>query len=960
MGRALLRLRRSLARLARRFRWVPEAVVVTLAALVVGGTIMATAVGADWTDIFRSQALNIVFAAVLAGFAYLLFVLRFRRGELNRYLELSRPRASDLWYTEGSDPLAKTIVEELLEARPPHACLIKGPAGTEHSRLLADVRARLARKRRVPVVVDVAHEAGVPSLPTLTRDRFVAQLVGSSGDAQSGRRVYASLVRQQRVVALVKGLDQVGQGKPLAMRRDILREILEGSLAEKIPFVAWVREDLAPSISEVAAFRARPMLRPELVNFVRSGLSKRGIGREGEDALVAAVSHALDETEPTRDPAVLDLALDLLARRVRAGEEAEAALRTLFSDGCVFRRRLAWMSEWALSCSLEEIGASDSPSALSLAVIGKEAHYQKDPELSLDDATQSLDPDDRRRFAAGVALLSERDVVTVSGLGGGRGIRFTHPMWFSFAGTLGLRLDPPTWRDLLQPGLPAATLDALTGALLVFRPRTVDERSFVRVLTQIGLSEKTDMSLEMVLAVILALQADGEPLDLDAVEIKALHRSWDASSDSAKLRFVADVDFSRDPALMHFLWSHVTYPRFDENSFRVRRAICTRLGLLGNRAWAQLRDDWQGLVESSSREDLSVWRWGNDRWKMHDYALASLGWVLPGLLLTVSDEAVEPAYELLGALRDVVRADTVNSGVSGSRPEIGLEISLAEGFKAAAVEAAAVDGGLDLRACGARWWSEAWNLLDAARSWISQQALVQALALTAPGDSTRVRERVRELEQSPQRHPFVREAARLAARALDQVEERRASASPAEADIASMGIPEGDIWFEEDEALDDGGVNLAPPTHRLLGLSTLLINLAEWRFRAWQTDPKKSEFVEARERAFTGIELPKCFQRSNHAATMFDTECDCSFGLCGPTAKVGVLEERRVFSRSFLQRSQVTAGWEPLGTTRLFRLPRRLWRGLALRNEAPLFAGKAFALVWKSLDMELVSRGESD
>src|SRR5207248_87459 len=153
--------------------------------------------------------------------------------------------------------------------------------------------------------------------------------------------------------------------------------------------------------------------------------------------------------------------------------------------------------------------------------IGREAHYHKEPEVSWDDASRALDVEDRRRFAAGVASLARRDVVSVSGSSGSRTIRFTEPIWFALAGTLGLSPDQRSWRDLLLPGVPVATLNALTGALMAsglrgatgqrpvkgrsneHHPGPVldDARSFVRVLMEVGV-DPTNVSLEMVRAVI--------------------------------------------------------------------------------------------------------------------------------------------------------------------------------------------------------------------------------------------------------------------------------------------------------------------------------------------------------------------------------------------------------------------------------------------------------------------------
>jgi hypothetical protein len=971
MTREWLRLRQLIEHLRTRLRWIPEAVVLALAALIVGGVLAATAVGAKWTDIFRSQAINIVSVALLAGFAYLLFFLRFRRAELTRYLQRSQPSTPRLAHAEGPDPLGRTIVNELLDARPPRACLIKSPAAFEDSALLTDIAAQLAKKRRVPVVVDLAGEAGNASLPALTRDRFVIQLVGSSGDAANARRLYASLVNKEKVVALVKGLEQIGQGMPLASRRAALAALLEGSLAEQIPFVAGVREDLAPSISEVAAYRAPPMPDDKFVRYIGQRLQLGAVGPEGELTPLEQPFHAaFDEVEPTRDLALINLALNVLVRRVRAGQDSKNAVDSLFADRCVFRRHFGWMCDWALNIEPPEIPLVNSPAAIALAAIGREAHYQKEPELVWDDAARALDAEDRRRFAAGIASLSQRDVVTVSGSGGSRIIRFTDPMWFAFAGTVGLQLDPDFWRDLLQPGVPVATLNALTGSLMAFGRLERDEQagaqgldqvnakqershrpSFIGVLRDVGVNDEANMTLEMILAVILALQADEAPLDLGAREGEVLDKSWAASNDLVKLRFVRLIDFSRDPALIDFLWRQVDYPRFDENSFRIRRAICTRLGSLGDPAWRELNQRWGELIHSADRGDLSTSSRNTLGWKRSENPLASLGWVLPGLLMTIKEDR-EAAYQLLGDLR-AVQNPTPGLPRHIRSPDIGLEISLAEGFKAAAVEVfskrskAAAGGGLRRRSDDPKWWSQALSLLEASRSWTAQQALLQVLAL-APREVSR-RDVIRSWETSPGKHPFARETARLVGLFVDRHKLEGAAV-----------LAENDIWFEAVDALEDGGVTLSAETHRLLGLSTLLINLAEWRLEEAGGGLPEKQAMQAREDVFTGIELPRCFRRSNYAATMFEVRCSgdrsCSFHLCGPGALIGVVEARRIFSRSFVQRAEATTDALPYTSRRLPRLARRVWWALTRRTRERLFVGKAFESVWRSLDRELQSR----
>ncbi|MDQ3957743.1 MAG: hypothetical protein M3273_05410 [Actinomycetota bacterium] len=914
--RTLLRVRRFVALELTRLRRGPEVLAIVAAGLLVVVVIRATTEGANWAEILRGQAVNLLSAGLIAGFAYVMFVLRFRRGQLSTYLD--RQRAAALVEADADpelDALARTIVDELLDAKPPHAVLIIGTADPGQAELLAGVAERLARKRRVPVAVRLPTTDAAAGLPGLVRDRFVEGLVGSSGDAQSGRRLFASLVRRRRVVALVRGLDRVGQGEALPTRRGTIAHLLEASLVEGIPFVAWVTPDLAPSISEVAAFRTRPLPQSELVAYTMRQLRDRGLPATGDVERV--VGSAFRSGEATREPVLLALFADLVRRRVRGGATTEDAASELLSDGCSFRRHVSWMCEWALDCSLDDLEKVSSPASLALAALGREAHYRQEAELDAEDVTTALDTLERRRFAAGIALLAQRGVLDVSPVEGGSRIRFAHPTWLAFAGAVGLRLDEVQWRDLLRADISSSTLDALTGALLTFGSDALRERSFLRVLRGLGVS--VEISLEMCLSVITALQSRREAIELGGEEMGTLERAWSTASDVVKTRFASDVDLVRNTQLVDFLWRRVVPPGFDENSFRVRRVVCDRLGHTGAGTWARLGGQWRALVAAAGAGDLSSRGRQQEHWRDHGYAVASLGWTLPGVLHTVGEEGRDDVLDLLGALRQLVSPGSV---AGDRRPEIGLEISLAEGFKIAAAEIWSRG-----ETCDGRWYAEAAEFLDASTSWISKQALLQSLALVlddVPDD--RLDRLLGAGEGAEREHPFVRETAALIRRAL------AAGKGPAR-------LTQRDVWLEDVEALDDGGVNLSAEAHRLLALSTLLINLAEWPFVAWihGKDGASESSVDARDRAFTGIELPRCFLRSGHAATMFETACDCPFRFCGPDAKSGVLHDARRVSRSFLQRAQATASAPSL-----------------IRREGKgAFAERAFGPVWRELDDEL-------
>jgi hypothetical protein len=249
-----------------------------------------------------------------------------------------------------------------------------------------------------------------------------------------------------------------------------------------------------------------------------------------------------------------------------------------------------------------------------------------------------------------------------------------------------------------------------------------------------------------------------------------------------------------------------------------------------------------------------------------------------------------------------------------------LEISLAEGFKLASAYA----GSQYLDGSGDAWFVEAKRLLLESKSWTSRQVLYQALALIElrnPGLESALPDNATDT------HPFVRESIALAHRALAHGRHRGSEPS-------ALGVVGRDVWLDDVQSLSDGGFGLSPQAHRLLGLSTFLINLAEGAHQqASRPAPGDSltrtdaRAVESREMALTFSTLPACFSSSSHTVTMLDSRCDCPFGLCGPNSR-GTVGARQI-STAFAQRAEVTASGPPDwdGSRAFVRRPfRQVWK----------------------------------
>jgi hypothetical protein len=565
------------------------------------------------------------------------------------------------------------------------------------------------------------------------------------------------------------------------------------------------------------------------------------------------------------------------------------------------------MCNWALACGLEDAAAQTSAAAFALRTIGIEAHYRQDLPTTWDDAAGSLDAEDRRRLSAGVAMLSRRGVLSVSNGGGGAVLRFTHSGWLALAGALALGLDEDRWQDLLRPGTAQVTLDALSAALVLDGWSSFSRRhSFLDVLKRLQERGAVEISLEMTLAVIRALQVDDDPLVLGDEELIVLHRSWRSSTDALQLGFVTAVDFRRDQLLVEFLWSQVVPPAFHQNVYRVRRAASETLASLGTFGWETLGNTWTQLTEAARTSDLSS-QTRKERpeadWEHYGLPVASLCWILPSVALRLEGKAHEEATALVAELAGIAlrNPDTASADIS----DVGIEISLAEGFKIAAAGLAESAGRLEQS-----WHGDVEEFLRRARSWVSRAVLLQALALAESNGETARRLAVESLA-ADNSHPFVREAAALVFRRLG---EERANGPLLE-----------DVWLGDVQALDDGGLDLSPEAHRLLGLSTLLINLAENAF-------KGKDGVRRREVALATGSLPRCFSRPTHTATIFDFDCDCDFKLCGSEARGPV--GHRSFSRAFIKRAELTCN-------------------APIVSGGRAFSRKAFRDAWRRLDDEL-------
>ena len=923
MTRLVLRVRAALRRTGRgpgAVEYAVQIVLLLVVAAVVAAVLVSTAGRTDadarttgWWPLVQGQAVNAVSLALLAAGAAVWYQVRYwqaKRLYLQRFGQHQQLTDPHLAKRE-PDPLVEMIVGQLLDVRPPRSSLVVSDDPDGRAELLDDVARRAAARRTgkgplVPVTVDVSRADASSNVPALARDAFVRLFTSASADRARAERLLRGELRRHRVVVLLAGLHQVAEARSQFGRREVVTALCRSCVEEGLPFVAVVPAELVTPMSDVAVLRDGPADDEVQLAALAEELRRREI--TAADILGEIRRYAGGRLGLQRGQVAL--AADVVTMAVRAGVPLEDALRTAFAEPEHGLRLLRWMAERTGAGILAGHAVPvDRPVIGTLATLGLAGHHRQELALPSSVLAETDGAPDRLSLDTGLWTLARRGVVHVSD-DDDRRVRFTRQEWFAFAGALALELRPELWSRLLKPGVSQATLDALTMA--VGRAGPPEVRSPVALLRGLSGGHDRDVTLEMLTAVALGLQQHGR-MDVRPEDVPVMARAWGVTSGHARVAFVGALD--PGPESAQFLWTRAL-PGHD-NPYRVRRAASRRLAAMGEAAWERLAPTWQALVADAEQADLGPSTRSLDPdsdWVRVARPFATLGWTLPSLVARLRQPERDAALDLL--VRMTAAAAPPHG--TGPVPDVGLEISLAEGYKLAAfVTAEDRHPDVGLVAQGVR-------LFRCARGWSSQVVLLQALALSGDPGPERLAEAglageapidVQGVADGAGGHPFVREAAALTLRA-------RGGRLPG----GLVGEGRRDVWVDDVQSLQDGGLDLSGEAHRLLGLTTLLINLAERLTRGASDRPPDLDALERRSRALTVGSLPPCFIRSGHTATMFETECSCDLGLCGPGRR-GTFGDRRI-SRSFSQRSEATS-----------RLP-------ALTPGQP-FVTRAFAGVWR-------------
>jgi hypothetical protein len=352
---------------------------------------------------------------------------------------------------------------------------------------------------------------------------------------------------------------------------------------------------------------------------------------------------------------------------------------------------------------------------------------------------------------------------------------------------------------------------------------------------------------------------------------------WAQSGAAERLSFSKQISGNVVSSFAPFLWSRVTGKEFGANPHTLRRSICRALGASSAGGWEALGATWSALIDDPSLAESLAWqrRPISGPWK--GSTIASLCWILPSIVATYANPGP------IGLLHQLTALVTPGAqSTSDDRPDVGIEISLAEGCKDACYTCF-IDG-LTLPSGILR---SARILIRSGRSWVTRLIGLQSLFIAATIDANLIDEvsaECRLVREKVDEHPILRSYASVLWEPIQMMRGGDASV--------------GDyIWNDDTEALSEAGGELCDDAVIILAVIAILLNFSEGRAAAGDSI---DEAHGPRVRALTENILPQCFQTRRDAAASSEMRCGCGFGICGPDIRLSTV--RRPLSRTFVYR----------------------------------------------------------
>jgi hypothetical protein len=829
-------------------------------------------------DVARSVTLNLLTAGTLALVGYLYLFSWVRHRTTRHLLELARRSPDELFGVQGMphplrivgrDRLIGQIATGLSRPFRTGPQIVVGETGSGKTSLLVGLAQHLARRGIVPIGISL-RGARDPDLMGLARTRFLDEIDPHARSAAEAERVWRMLCQGGGLVILVDDLDRADFAEP---GNTGPRRALEAARDHDAAIVVTSRRPAVPAEFERSAIEldALRMTDDEATAYVleRAGRPRRA-------GLAARVRALVEEGILRESPFYLGVMAELLADyelpSARAGEvhATRVALLAAYYEG------LAAGQVFPDARIPARVRASALAGLETLATL----RLVHDPEQLV--------------CAAGVERpANEPDVVNVGERLGlttwleGGAFRFSHQVLHAYLASRRLR----TSCELRRAVVALAADDSLVQLALVLASTEADEAAVLETVRQL-LERSSEVPsdarlLSAAAAAEIAAAADLHQADAEIAKACASPRV--EASLLTKLAAVRSLAALQPEASAATLWEYASDEDYDVRwevgalwaspaGHAARRDAVTR----GLRAYRALSERFEQILQNAEQIVEREQR-PRDDWDPAVLPLKDLAWILPALRTSARDVGeCQLERDLDRAFQRVLTLEgtLAPAGTRAITEQRGLEASIAQGLKLDALRH-------PLEAIDHR----AEELLERAQFWYSRLNLVHALALRASNKSGEDRDRAYMMLKHRARrdaHPFVRAAARLAARAVNER-------------LQSEG--EGNRYIWDDEGVVVGGPpdKLDAEASQLVGDIAVVLNM--------------NEASDREGRAYFGSDreppLPVCFARSRDRGEVFGERggcpSNCAFGLCPYRVVTGRQTAHRSFSRAFCRYQRLFA-----------------------------------------------------
>lgn len=822
-----------------------------------------------WQSLTEDLSINIAASTVVAATAIVGFVIGTRRRAFVRILNYQRLECASR-ETERVQRLnqGKAVVAQLRDRRQPAFLLIEATDASGRAAFLRELVAVLTEQSIIAILVPsralLENQVGQAAL-----EEFRRMLSLAAVPEAPLARTLESLAHRRNVVVIIDGLDETDHQVTTRSGADIVSTRVDELRVSHLPFVALVEPGAVPhqlltcrlTLSPVsgAAIHAlanpvsRKVIRP--TRSVREALQLAAALRCGYVTLREIEQRLISSRSPS-------ITLSLLVSELKAKVGRYGPLAVHISP-------------------LLDVGM------LGFFWPGRKMRHQPDTLVALGEIANRLARHDSKRLDWAdltAALPSNQVDCLLSGVNKLEAIGLIERV--VQYGRIYLRFCEPELRELVV-GIWAAKSSLPFGYTAVRSMTAFSGEALQRMLTARWRAGKVWHSVMELAAtrgwlvpvndVACALAGFGSSKKV-RLSTSWLAETWERATDRERVAFVQRLPETLPREVTKFLWNRLVPPAFAATAHPVRRVIARQLSGRGAWSWTHLAKEWHDLVRIAEEGGLAWFERKGPIWHDHGSAVASLCWVLPSITLTCHRADSRDVERLL---TDLATAVTPGSGPERSpAPDLGIEISLAEGLKDLCNLSLVRHKPLPVTT---------WDLIEMialrGRSWVSHLLALQAAGLAVASDpqhTPRFFALCSNLDFG--QHPLVHEYAQIIAKAITE------HGTDFDAMVRTV------VWEDDTEMLETAGGELADDATRILGMMTLILNLAEARILSggdWQAE----QF--ARVSALVKPHLPRCLTSPVLANAFGRVECVCSLRLCGsdlsPTS-------RRPISRVFAYR----------------------------------------------------------